>query len=242
VSGYISDPAYKTIHKNFETGAIYCRDVTEGAHAVYGAIYAKFKTLTNYSYPISDESNAYDRNGRATRYSLFSESSAIYWTQATGAVTIYGGIFKNWKELGGATSYLGFPVTDELPSGTHGARYNDFNGGMIYWRVGTSGRQGQTYAVNSVPTSLNFNVNTIDLGVLRGSSSITIANNGNIRWSSNLHDGSATVTSDWSIAWILLSADGVALELSQHGTLGPNDDADVDRALNTAEISANWRG
>ena len=38
-----------------------------------------------------------------------------------------------WKSLGWETGFLGYPLTDELPTPDGVGRFNHFQGGSIYW-------------------------------------------------------------------------------------------------------------
>jgi hypothetical protein len=231
-----------TIHKNYQWGAVYCHDIAQGAHAVYGEIWLKFKATPNYGYPITDETTAYDNANTYIRYNTFSQGNAIYWTPATGAHLIYGDIYARWLSIGGTKSVVGYPITDETGSGTHGGRYNDFSLGMIYWHP------GWTYVhTGPIPSSLTFNWPSIGLGDVSGSCSITFSSDGKARWQSHMHDSMPWGPYDWSVSWVLMSADGTALSLAQHGSVGPNlaifgvNDANVDTTVSNAEISQNWR-
>ncbi|WP_228688158.1 LGFP repeat-containing protein [Amycolatopsis keratiniphila] len=71
----------------------------------------------------------------------FYEGGAIYYTAATGARAIYGGIFERYFKLGRAAGPLGYPTTSQAGGPTEGW-YADFtgnpatgggNGGSIYW-------------------------------------------------------------------------------------------------------------
>lgn len=50
-------------------------------------------------------------------------------------VATYGAICARWRELGGASSILGLPRTDELDTDDGRGRWNAFDGGDIYWRA-----------------------------------------------------------------------------------------------------------
>src|SRR5674536_173883 len=85
---------------------------------------------------------------RPPRSTLSSSSAAsdvykrqIYWTPATGAHEVHGLIAAHYAELGGPTSLLGFPLTDETatPDGT--GRFNHFTGGSIYWTPATGAHE-----------------------------------------------------------------------------------------------------
>jgi hypothetical protein len=136
---------------------------------------------------------------------------------------------------------VGYPITDETSSGTHGGRYNDFSLGMIYWHAGSS-----CVHMGGLPSSLAFTWSPISLYDVSGSCTIALSSIGNARWQSNMHD-QMPWPYDWSVAWVLMDADGTSVSLSHHGTVGSNlewfgtNDANVDKTVNNAEISTNWR-
>jgi hypothetical protein len=57
----------------------------------------------------------------------------IYYSDAAGAVQIYGAIKAKYDALGGPNSPLGLPHTDELGTPDGQGRFNHFAGGSIYW-------------------------------------------------------------------------------------------------------------
>jgi len=64
----------------------------------------------------------------------------IYWSAATGAHAVIGDILAHYKALGGPSSGLGYPITDELPTPDGVGRYNHFSradGASIYWSPST---------------------------------------------------------------------------------------------------------
>ena len=69
------------------------------------------------------------------------QGGTIYWSPATGAHVVYGAIGGLYNSLGGPTSFLGLPISDEL--GIPGGRVSYFqNGRKIVWTP-----QGGAYAV-----------------------------------------------------------------------------------------------
>jgi len=246
-SGYISDSNWGTVHQNFEWGAIYCHDVNNGAHAVYGDIWLKWSAQNgDYGYPITDETGATDNFGTTIRFNIFSQANAIYWTAQHGAFLIYGGIYQRWLSIGDVKSSVGYPITDETGSGNYGGRFNDFSNGMIYWHAGNS-----WVHVGGLPSSLTWTWNPINLGDVTGSNTVTISSNGQARWVSNIHDNTV-IEFDWSVGWVLVDADGTAISLYQSGTVGPNwsgvpiiggstNDNNIDTTVTNAVISQNWR-
>jgi uncharacterized protein with LGFP repeats len=60
-------------------------------------------------------------------------SGSIYWSSASGAFEVHGSIRDSWSRLGSERSPLGFPITDNLPTGDGAGRFNHFQGGTIIW-------------------------------------------------------------------------------------------------------------
>ncbi|MEG4169187.1 MULTISPECIES: hypothetical protein [unclassified Microcoleus] len=118
-------------YNDFQHGFIYWRP-NQGAYAVYGEIGKKWNSIgrerSAVGYPISDERSA--ANGG--RYNQF-EFGFIYWHPSRGAYAVYGDIAKKWDSMGREKSSLGYPISDELPSGSAGNRVSHFERGSIYW-------------------------------------------------------------------------------------------------------------
>ena len=55
--------------------------------------------------------------------------------------TVIGAIREKWLALGGATSFLGEPLTNELKTPDGIGRYNHFKGGSIYWTPKTGAHE-----------------------------------------------------------------------------------------------------
>jgi hypothetical protein len=126
----------------------------QGAHVIYGLIGADYAATAGerdaYGNPVqallgmatSDEVGVPGLPG--ARVSHF-EHGDIFWSAATGAHVVYGAIRDAWLGLGGPTSWLGLPITDELaePNGLgiypHDSRgrVSYFQHGLIYWSPST---------------------------------------------------------------------------------------------------------
>jgi hypothetical protein len=242
-SGYVSDTNWGTVHKTYQSGAIYCHDVNGGAHAVYGLIYQKWKAQNgNYGYPITDETGTTDLAGNAIRFNIFAQGTAtmaIYWTPAHGACMIHGDIYGRWLSIGDVKSSIGYPITDETGSGSSGGRYNDFSNGMIYWNSGNSWVHD-----GPVPDSVTLNQTPLNWGSsdMTGSNSITLDINGDVRWVSNIHTptGNSYI---WELGLILVDADLTAISLYQTGEVwGSSGDNNLDIiSYGNAVIANNWR-
>ncbi|MGH3434922.1 MAG: hypothetical protein ACRDRN_00480 [Sciscionella sp.] len=72
------------------------------------------------------------------------QGGTIYWSQATGAHVVKGSILVKYRALGGPTSALGYPKTDETATPDGYGRYNHFNGAAgysIYWTPSTGAHE-----------------------------------------------------------------------------------------------------
>jgi uncharacterized protein with LGFP repeats len=56
----------------------------------------------------------------------------IYWSAATGAHTVWGGIAAKWGTQGSEAGRMGYPTSDEIPAANGGASQS-FQYGTIYW-------------------------------------------------------------------------------------------------------------
>jgi uncharacterized protein with LGFP repeats len=223
-------------------GAIYWTQ-NGGAHLIYGEIYKKWISVggeQSMGYPTTDEASTADN---VTRFNNFANGGAIYWTPSGGAHLIYGEIYKKWIALGGESSSLGYPLTDETSAGLHGGRYNDFSGGSIYWSPATG-----THVLNgSLPDHLDFHQDfTFGSGIAAGGSlKFTIFSNGNIQFSGHFHDSGA-LAYNYSVASVLKDADNQAYWLGHTGSIsgtfesGSRDDDWFQNGTNQL-VAEGWR-
>jgi hypothetical protein len=79
----------------------------------------------------TSEKKTPDKRGRFTHY----EHGSIYWSPETGAHEVHGAIRDLWASLGWEHPPLGYPLSDE--TGVGGGRFNDFQGGSIFWSPST---------------------------------------------------------------------------------------------------------
>lgn len=123
----------------FQGGAIYWSERT-GAHAVTGVIYDKWKSVgaekSSFGYPASDVLPTSDGRGRYMQFQCYSR---IYWSSETSAHKIGGLILKTWLGMGAEKSYLGYPISDEIPftirtyDTLEEGVYTKFQGGSLHW-------------------------------------------------------------------------------------------------------------
>jgi lysozyme len=116
--------------RTFRHGILFW-SVNTGAHEVHGGIAAKYVALGGsgglLGPPVSDEGATTAPGGRQ---SIF-RGGRIYWSRATGAHEVHGGILAGYLALGGSASSLGLPVTDEYA--VPGGRENAFQHGRLRW-------------------------------------------------------------------------------------------------------------
>ncbi|WP_306911992.1 choice-of-anchor D domain-containing protein [Arthrobacter sp. B3I9] len=112
-----------------------------GAHAVYGAIRAKWASLgweAGMGYPTTDQKATADGVGRSNN---FSRGASIYWSPSTGAHEIHGAVRAKWASMGWETG-LGYPTTDELGTPDGVGRYNHFSlSASVYWTPATGAHE-----------------------------------------------------------------------------------------------------
>ena len=65
------------------------------------------------------------------------QRGAIYWSPASEAHVIRGGIHQRWAGLGWETSRLGYPTSEERCGLKDGGCFQDFQHGAMYWSPGT---------------------------------------------------------------------------------------------------------
>jgi uncharacterized protein with LGFP repeats len=125
---------------NFQNGSVYWTPQT-GAWEVHGLIRQRWILLgagrSVVGYPITDERPASDGLGRFNNF----QYGSVYWTPQTGAWEIHGEIRRHWTALGGVSSVVGYPTSNEtgLPDGT--GRYNTFQRGNVYWSPATGAHE-----------------------------------------------------------------------------------------------------
>ncbi|MCI0409936.1 MAG: hypothetical protein L0191_15470 [Acidobacteria bacterium] len=83
--------------------------------------------------PVTSETPLPDGAGRVRHF----KNGSIYWSASTGAHEVHGAIHQKWLELGAETGLLGYPQTDERDAPDGIGRFNDFQGGSIYWSADT---------------------------------------------------------------------------------------------------------
>lgn len=80
-------------------------------------------------------SNEYDgpRGGKIQDF----RGGRAYWSQATGAHYLWGRIGARYSEMGGPTSWLGYPKSEEIAVQGGKGYFVEFENGNIYWNANT---------------------------------------------------------------------------------------------------------
>lgn len=158
----------------FENGRIYWSSET-GAVVTRGGIQTKYIELSGSSgllgLPTADQVAP---NG-TVRYQAF-QNGRIYWSSATDAHATRGGIQTKYLALGGHSSSLGLPTTDEINI-PDGARYQTFQNGRIYWSSET-GSWGVEAEVQSYYATAGYSGSSLGLPT---SDPVTLEDDGVIR-------------------------------------------------------------
>ncbi|MFI6046921.1 LGFP repeat-containing protein [Nocardia sp. NPDC051321] len=157
-----------------------------GPFEVDGAIEAEYDAAGGGGVlgdPTSPESDA--ANGG--KFQTFDRNAAIYWHPDTGAHELGGPILDKWRGLGAETGGLRYPVTSETSTPVKAGRFSHFQGGSIYWSVGTSAHQvggvirDKWYALGAENSPLGFPVT--DEAPAKNSGRYNLFNDGAIYWS-----------------------------------------------------------
>jgi uncharacterized protein with LGFP repeats len=131
-------------YRHYRGGSIYFKFAQQIAYEVHGLIRDRWAALgwenSFLGFPLTDEHDAGDGRGRASRF----EGGSISWTPDLGAHEVHGAIHGRWKALGAPNDpegVLGFPTTDELITPNQRGRYNHFEQGSIYWTPTTGAHE-----------------------------------------------------------------------------------------------------
>lgn len=116
---------------NFEGGSIYWSP-DSGAHIITGPIRDKWlafgREQSELGFPITDETATQAGDNRFVHF----QGGAIYSSPVTGTNEVHGSIWEKYNSLGGPSSWLGFPISDETDF-TENGRVNIFERGSIYY-------------------------------------------------------------------------------------------------------------
>lgn len=119
----------------FEHGCIVYSPAS-GAHVSTGAIRGLWAATGfengRLGYPVTDEVTGLRDGGVYQNY----QGGAIIWSPATGAHISVGAIRSIWASTGFESGRLGYPTSDEYPTGNDGSVAQNYQGGIIHWSPG----------------------------------------------------------------------------------------------------------
>ncbi len=107
-----------------------CSGSSCGAHGVHNDFCRKWRdNLSLLGYPVRTTRPTQDGKGRFSQF----ESGSIYKHPDTPVCIVpNGSIHNKWASLGGATGWVGYPITDEREVNPAGARACAFQGASIF--------------------------------------------------------------------------------------------------------------
>src|SRR5260370_599154 len=170
------------------------------------------------------------------------QGGVIYLAVGTGAHVVYGGIGALYNTIGGPTSYLGLPTTDE--EGVPGGRVSYFQNGKIVWTP-----EGGAYAVQAVSLK-TFDTGAFDFGQgffdppVGGSAELTVYADGGYHFVGHLHDSGFLPYKD-NLAFGLRSTSGYLYTFVHSGYMagtlgGGSRDDNWDVSGTDPRLAANW--
>jgi M6 family metalloprotease-like protein len=201
-------PGGSGFFSRFENVTI-CWSPSTGAHEVHGMIWGKWLALGGINsflgYPLTDEMVTPDQIGRYNHF----QGGSIYWTPQTSAREVHGAIREKWAGLNWERGFLGYPLTDEMPTPDGVGRFSNFQGGSIYWTPQTG-----AYEVHGAIRDKwdNLRKNGLFLGyplsdetrTLDGIGRFSLFQNGIIFWtpSTGAHEVHGAIRDKWaSLGW-----------------------------------------
>ena len=176
-------------------------------------------------------------------YNQYRDGS-IYWTPSTGAHEVHGDIRGKWEALSWERGFLGYPLTDETGTPDGVGRYNDFQGGTIYWSPLSGARESQ----GPLRTQISFDAGAISFAdgiAAGGGAQIVLTPDGNVQFQGWMHDSGAAAY-NYSVAVAIIDADTRAYTVGHTGNVagtfesGSRDDPWNGSGPNPL-VAANWR-
>ncbi|MGZ4606995.1 MAG: LGFP repeat-containing protein [Blastococcus sp.] len=173
--------------QKFEHGSIYWTSAT-GARALSGPIETAWKAsgaeTGSLGYPTTSVSTAADGKGQYARF----QNGSVYWSSATGAWAVRGGIGGVWTADGAERGALGYPLTSEALTADSKGFVQKFEHGSIYWTSATgaqalSGPIETAWKASGAETgSLGYPTTSVSTGA-DGKGQYARFQNGSVYWS-----------------------------------------------------------
>jgi putative cell wall-binding protein len=193
------------VEQQFVNGWAYWSAAT-GAFLASGAIGNSYRarggTSGGLGFPVAAEKAEFG-GGSSQRF----QGGWLYWSGPTGVHQIGGAVGNRWTALGGPSSGLGYPATDDTAMGAGSGQA--FTGGSLYWSGSTgvqqsSGAIGQRFVALGGPgAELGFPVAGEVAGANGGSTQAF--QNGTVYWSSS---GAWEVLAPFDAAYVAAGGPG----------------------------------
>lgn len=167
------------IAQNYAGGKIFYSPAT-GANVVTGQILAEYDSVGgpdgDLGLPAGSETDGGLDRSRVVPFTA-TDKPVIFWTPDYGAVIVRGAMNAAWTKLGGATSQLGAPTSDQVQNGD--VITQTFAGGAISWDQSTKKFSTEPPSLASGLSDLQ--VPALDLPKKVPAAQSTAANNGS-KW------------------------------------------------------------
>jgi hypothetical protein len=211
--------------------AIPCYDVAQvyenytGAEGVLGAVVGVETTLPD--------------GGKRGNYA----GGAIYWTAATCAHEVHGGIFGEWQATGLAQGFLGYPTTSETLTPNGLGQFNHFQHGSIYWTP-TTGAHEVHGLIREKWASLGWETSVLGFPVpdetdeVDGSGRFNLFEHGSIHWRRSDNSVIANADPTILIGPQQANADRPGGDISNFDLLQPNPVMCQERCASNARCKA----
>lgn len=119
----------------FKNGLIYW-SVATGPRVLHGKIAKKYLGLGGTNSFLGRPLGDVEWAAAPGAHQAIFQGGWIYWHPTTGAHEVHGLILRRYLELGGSTSSLGLPITDEYS--VPGGRESAFQFGKLHWTAATN--------------------------------------------------------------------------------------------------------
>lgn len=235
--------------QSFQKGLVSWHPET-GAHVVWGLIGGRWIELGReaFAFPITDELNCPDGAGRFNHFRSVhlagKPESSIYWSAASGAHEVYGGIRAKWAELGWEQGVCRYPVEAEHDQ-QGGGRTQRFQGAVITWDA-QAGTAEHEVSGDTATFDTGYLVSNLPLG---GSAHLVVHSNGNFTFSCHAHDSGFSNIS-YGLSAVLVTATGAAFSFSHLGHVegtsaglpfgSPNRNDDFRQDGHSDALAQNW--
>ena len=134
-----SNPGHQARRAGFRASLESLEDrlVPAANYAVTGAIRTEWLGAGGASGYLGNPTMPQKTTGDGHGLYQFFQGGTINWSPATGAHAVHGAIETLWNSLGGSTSVLGYPTSEQMITGDGHGVYQVFQNGTINWSPAT---------------------------------------------------------------------------------------------------------